>query len=785
MLMEYAVHSTKYRVFLLFMGVAVFLSAENLVQNTIFAQMPTPVPVPCNPSNAKNPEFQSLRPYQASPCNASISGASFCGDSITFYDEVEVTDPSVCSTLPGGLMQCTITNTADVNIDLSGANLPIMGNTEEVQNSQTPDDVFDDPKKVNEYVSWYLNGVIGRAEYGDTKNTDSNTVNFSGPLKKLAPQAYQDAKRIEKIESASYSQQESHNQIVVCDNPAEPCYTGNNTEATGQLRLRDWAGVNSGQILINVIVKAWLAGLKLIYPAFADAIDTSVGDHWYLRTPPLPWKDENGQPFATEAEYRKAYSEWQGNICVLIPVINKVICINSIFVPDKYAKLFPYIPLSSTADRVGQAEVSSSVSSTDEIKITNVIPKLTNALLYFSHMQESDSLAAQLQGTFIPKDNDPLAQGSSEPVQVQNSCKVLENRTNKGDNLFAGDITGTIKYTATFSCDFTNCVAVGGSCAPSLSDCGGDLCGGAYSCSPGNYCCMGCPASPTCKKKIPITLAIETQTPLADDVWSRLVSGTSSVVRRIFPKLGEGSLIGEIKDIPATTQVEYSGTANGTGDLNFAHIGGVSEYFLKGIQTILRPKGYGEPITFGATGQISGMCDVNVPDSAVPANYLGQFKANFIDLANRWTWNCQGDSNNLATECYNYVVTEAEKAGVNPGFALTIWLNESDASNYCHGGPTTQDFGINIPSMYQNLTEQLVIFLNMANERLCDGVLGFSEPMHGWLSRFQSSRGVCDPSDSDANAYYNDVRDHSWNAVTGCPYNGRFGITWPTDSSCP
>ena len=44
---------------------------------------------------------------------------------------------------------------------------PIMGNTEEVKNSQNGGDTYDDATKVNEYASWYLSGVNNRAEYGE------------------------------------------------------------------------------------------------------------------------------------------------------------------------------------------------------------------------------------------------------------------------------------------------------------------------------------------------------------------------------------------------------------------------------------------------------------------------------------------------------------------------------------------------------------------------------------------------------------------------------------------
>ena len=202
---------------------------------------------------------------------------------------------------------------------------------------------------------------------------------------------------------------------------------------------------------------------------------------------------------------------------------------------------------------------------------------------------------------------------------------------------------------------------------------------------------------------------------------------------------------------------------------------------------MLRPKGYGETISFGKTTDGGGdKCDQDVPDSSVPAKYLGAFKSNFIDLADRWSAKCPGPDNNLAEECYNYVVTESATKGLNPAFVLTIWLNESDASNYCDGGDTTQDFGVNLPSLYKNLVGQLNKFSEFPDAfRYCTSVPGFIEPMHAFLSRFQSSSGSCNPLDPVATQYYKGVRDQTWSWVSGCTANERFNISWPTDNSCP
>jgi len=203
------------------------------------------------------------------------------------------------------------------------------------------------------------------------------------------------------------------------------------------------------------------------------------------------------------------------------------------------------------------------------------------------------------------------------------------------------------------------------------------------------------------------------------------------------------------------------------------------------------------------TPAYSDSCPV-VEDSAVDAKYLGTFKSHYIGLADSWTTSCSGPDNNLAEECYNYVASEAKKAGVNPAFALTMWLEESGASNYCYLGETAQDMGINLSNLYQDIVGQLEIFLNMAQEKKCSDQVGngFFEPMHAWLSRFRATdfQNLCDPTNFCGTAYtYGGTCNNGgvdvtyggiiniWSMVagSGCVNSGRFVLDWPTDMSCP
>jgi hypothetical protein len=73
-----------------------------------------------------------------------------------------------------------------------------------------------------------------------------------------------------------------------------------------------------------------------------------------------------------------------------------------------------------------------------------------------------------------------------------------------------------------------------------------------------------------------------------------------AVFKRIFPKTNTPGSVGQIMDIAGSTNITYSGlnVDEANTDLKLPHFGGISEYFLKGIQTALRPKGFGDAIEF-------------------------------------------------------------------------------------------------------------------------------------------------------------------------------------------
>lgn len=754
----------------------------------VSAQVPPPT-VACTDTSDPGPEFNSLRPYQASPCQSTLSStAKYCGNNLTIHDTITETYPGngTC-TVSAGKATCKYNETVSKNIviDLSVASLPIMGNTEDVVNSQSNTESLTEAEKMNGYVSWYLNGVLNRAEDGSSKNTENievNAVNFSGPINKLLPSVMLDAQRVESINNAKVT---NHNQIVACGKRSIPiigsllnigtfepqeCYEGDGSNAKGEIfRLTSWNGdLSFWNTVTNQIVDNMTAFLPNV---LREDIVNSVADHWNKRIPPLPWSDANGKPFATEELYQKAYNEWKGKTCAIIPVINKVVCFENILVPNTYANLYSYIPLSSTEDLKGSVSIdsvsSSSGSSADGTSVSNVsFSNQSPSTLFFPHMQESTELAGLLQNTFVAESEQENKIASPTDISTGISCNEVEVRSNKGDKLFATQLSGNLNYNVSFTCTFNlagKCSKQGGSCIDPEYCCPG------YDCKDRNTCVLSpnpgviptaAPVSTqTCTKDIYVNLSTTSNTPKADDIWSQTVAGPQSIFKRMFPKTNVEGGVGQIIDIPGSTSITYSGSgvSQQNTDLKFPHIGGISEYFLKGIQTALRPKGYGEPITFApvtnvATGKVD--CDQSAPEIKLPYTISKE-------ALNQRALNRSGEGNHIL-ECYNDVVRKSLAAGISPAYTLFLWFNESGGSNY---NISVQDFGINSTS-----------------------VVGFTAQINSFLekpSAYKLNYPECFGKGDDTAAFWAIYLTGHCTPDAGKPYTDLFTVLWSSVSQCP
>jgi len=571
-------------------------------------------------------EFHSLRPYPAKSCIAATENyAKFCGNTLTLQSSIEVPyTPGVdkCIPIAGGKVRCSYIKQGggNITIDLKDAELPFMGLTEKnVINSQNPiiSAVFDSDKnispaeRVNNYVSWYLNGIFNRAEYLPIffDNPDApSLVDYSGPLNKLLPQEVQQQARANTVNNASVTR---HDQIVGCTYSLKSNFFGFGVDI-GKFPAPCYIFGNLLSGFINKIIDS-ATGKEI------DREEWRLSD-WQSHIPPVRSNFDN------YTDYYKEYRKWRGDRCfslkvpAIIPILGGktvILCGDDPTRPNFWSNLYQYIPLSSTEDLEGNIKVDS-VSVGGE-GVSNVsFSNQTPATLFFPHIQESDELGSILQDTYLAKDE--AKTGQNVAVEPPSSCTTVDVRSNKGDNLFAKSISGNLSYTANFTCTFdaipnpATCATTGNPCDGGKLCCTGSFCNneGQHSyCRKSSTLAPTSPPTQTCSKTFSVAFSTISNTPKIDDVWSRLVAGPTAVVKKMFPKLG--TQIGTLKDLPGSTGITYSGDAQGSGQLNLPHVGGISEYFLKGIQTLLRPKGFGETISFGEIIEESDsgeICDI-------------------------------------------------------------------------------------------------------------------------------------------------------------------------------
>lgn len=539
----------------------------------------TPAKAQTNCSSENSNEPSSLRPYPGDPCNKEVSGALLCGNDLILTDQITVSPPAGFAgcqknegdpqTTKDDTFNCQFETPRGFSlaVDASPAELPIAGNTENKD--------LTDAEKVNEYVSWYLNGVINRTE--DWPLTDksagdrSKIIDFSGPIRKLLPSTVQNQARTDQVAAAQGPDQTRHNQLVYCTYGFDSI-------------VPDWTQF-PGPCDLGAVGNAlsWLTGTKK---------ELRLSD-WSGKEPP---KEED---YANFNDYYKTFREWRGSTCLTVKIPEKIsvlgaeipipviggkeffFCFDNPTQKNYWADLYPFIPFTSTEDKTGQLTISQPVPTSTEVEVVNpLFNNVKASVLYFPHLEEDKGLAELLQTTYKAKGLEET-QGSYVASVTKAGCKVLQLRTNEGDSLKGTEASGNFSYTAKFNCTFARTAT-----------------------------------SSACTKSVTFASQVKTQTPLVDEIWQKLVSGSASVVRRMFPKLGTGGL-GEVIDYPTSTKANYSASgtgakvANAEAEIYIPHLGGVSEYFLKGIQTMLRPKGFGDPITFGPTDEKATSCKGN------------------------------------------------------------------------------------------------------------------------------------------------------------------------------
>lgn len=662
--------------------------------------IPSPGRLPCDTES--NPEFSSDRPYQASPCGDRPI-TYFCGNSVV-VDLGNVSTP-YCDTNNGQQTICpckgkdcdhTGSNAQNIDVDLTNVQLPILGNTQLTINSQNSTDQIDDATKVNEYISWYLNGTIDKAEYPATDTTIqggvSKIIDFSGPLKKLLPSVIQDSERIDSINQASQNvtytpdnsenpqttpttttEAENHNQIVVCYNKQVqilpswltnflgvgavglgkavpvPCYNGGGGSAQGSiLRLKNWD--NSPFDVAYQAIQNWILSNNFLpQDLVSQIIASATVGRWPKKTPPLPWADQNGKPFASTQAYQKAYNEWRGELCAYIPNPfggNQILaCIGIPGVTNSdYAELYKYVPLANTTDKQGSQMISSVSFQHNHVpedsflcpgKICSIIKH--SPVLFLAHSLEDYQLTNSLKSTFVPEE-----QSSKKPtipadvVDNSQACKIVPSRTNPGDDATFTVPESHIEVVAQYQVTNIECTNIHQVCTDVKPKPGSTQ-------TQQTQTGLDCHYEANCSAEIYATIASVSKTAYADEIWQNTVAGNNSIFRRMFPKTGATSPVTCILDTPAQSPATYTLNSNsspglslfrviepdgssikGSGgnsgsnsidaNLYFPHYGGVLDYFLNGIQTALRPKGFGGPPIQSEQNGIQCLTQNNVCD---------------------------------------------------------------------------------------------------------------------------------------------------------------------------
>ena len=758
-------------------------------------------------------EFHSLRPYPASnTCSATNPDlVSICGNDMLVIEDIEVTPrDGSCS---GSTCHFEIQGQTEITIDTTNLELPILGNTGLVPNGVSGANILSFEERVNEYVSWYLNGVIQRAEerYFISPRDIYELVNFSGPLRKLLPQQTQTTLRQTQKNEVGGTR---HDQIVACRDGEDPtaCYvrqqeeyerisevsiTRPNNPTTSYIPYSStedadgyiYGPPSSWEPATETIGEVEISNLSIDYDQDVDSLERLYFAHIFenkklgetLQSTYLPGKPPK-KTFTLTAP--------------LLPTPNSPLW------PDWVTRYLLDHGLPILPDDLNDLDIDIEIPlpdalqpdgpNFDEIPADVVLPEQEGGCTIVGAVNNpGDDLYGELDET--TRENKRELSGEKYEDFIENE----------------GSVTGVINYTATFDHTFDEAFSDSDNSANQTckSNCLLGPLDQMTACSA--QCDVDFPPSTEQKytARVVIKIPVALEMPGANDIWADFVGGSGSIFRKMFPKIGAGSARDKIIDLPGESNASYEAdnilvsggqltneitlagnidkpVPGSSASVYFPHLGGISEYFLKDIQKMLRPKG----VSGGQIETTKNECSINCNTSATlsPEAQKYEFLRDIvIDLAGRWTETQQNPGKNYAKECFNDVINQSVAKGVNPALTLTIWLNESGASNYTSSVTScvTQDFGINKPEIASDFKAQLNGFLALP------GSLGYEDcaydedqnweaPIHGFLNRFK--QGGCDPTDEVGNNYY-ELIQREWEFLNlSCPFPD-----YPTDMSCP
>lgn len=165
-------------------------------------------------------------------------------------------------------------------------------------------------------------------------------------------------------------------------------------------------------------------------------------------------------------------------------------------------------------------------------------------------------------------------------------------------------------------------------------------------------------------------------------------------------------------------------------------------------------------------------CNPNAPTNTV----TGVSKTNYVSLV-------KGYNGSNAETCYNDVVNRALCKGINPAYALAIWLHESQASNYSLGDDI-EDFGMHSITENNDFNAQINAFLQLDPAKGC-----INDPrINGdyWLAysaAYLNGKNDCDPD--KANSIFSNMTPRKYKQELIEAFGQVYNLKNPTEGVLP
>lgn len=426
-----------------------------------------------------------------------------------------------------------------------------------------------------------------------------------------------------------------------------------------------------------------------------------------------------------------------------------------------------YMPFTSNVDLPGRLFATYSAREPTEYKEPKLVIEKPNYDIYFPHQQELEGASQLLQSIFKPEEL-PSTTGFEEPNQPDYGILQREVTYQRAPGRsWAGEVTGFDTPRPPYDTDY--CSLIGRSnIGDRLHDEGqpgnNTITGWLFVTKPvefkGTIYSDGRPSEPP-RGGTGGAVSVYIQNPLeTDNVWDRLLHGPTAVFRALFPNIEREEL-----DLPAKSSQFTSGggltyycgpdcgvhpggnpptTFGREGPVPaiayFPHWGTMLDDFHYLLQNMLSPlgqamvsppgSGLGLPPSPGSCTELDYVIDYrNTSIMSRPLNEL-------LDIY----WSLF-PGNQLETY-YDTIIEECREAGYNPAFCLTIWLEESGASDYSQY-PGVADFGC-ISLDRANFRVQFDCFLGLFGDYT--GYLGHSPSFEEWMLIFSEGFAWMDES---------------------------------------